>query len=104
MLPGTFEPNWLATPMQYGFLSVDPSERIGPFKLHFVPDGRELPQGSAIVRVTGHFNDARSSECVIIPDNATHETDPVVEDMFCRKNFVVDSYEILGFDEDFPFS
>ena len=21
--------------------------------------------------------------------------------MFCRKNFVVDSYEILGFDEDF---
>ena len=42
MLPGTFEPNWLATPMQYGFLSVDPSERIGPFKLHLVPDGREL--------------------------------------------------------------
>ena len=32
------------------------------------------------MRVTGHFNDARSSECVIIPDNATHETDPVVED------------------------
>ena len=103
-LPGTFEPGWLATPMQYGFLSVDPSERIGPFKLHFVPDRRELPQASAIARVTGHFNDARSSECVIIPDGATHETDPIVEDLFCRKNFVVDSYEVIGFDEDFPFS
>ena len=46
---------------------------------------------------------AEPAECLIIPHDATHETDPVVEDLFCRKNFVIDSYEIVGVDEDFPF-
>lgn len=101
---GTFEPRWLASPMQLGFLSVDPQERIGPFALQFAPGGVAIPEGASILRVTGHFNDARSSECVMIPENSTHETDPVVEDLFCRKAFVVDSYEVIGVDENFPFS
>ncbi|MCA1570378.1 MAG: hypothetical protein LC798_08700 [Chloroflexi bacterium] len=105
-LPGSFEPAWLATPMNYNFLSVDPSAHLGPFVLHFDPASSERPEAGAIVRVTGHFNDAASAGCVVAPgvDGRQQTVDPVVAELHCRSQFVVDSYEVIGTDEDFLLS
>jgi hypothetical protein len=102
-IPGTFEPYWLASPMYYAFLSIEPQERIGPFVLRFAPDGPAMPDDGTIVRVTGHFDDARSTECVVAPGEPTQAVDPRVQDLYCRSQFVVDGIEVIGVDEDFPF-
>ena len=41
---GTFRPRWLASPMQLGFLSIDPQERIGPFALGSRPVESRFPK------------------------------------------------------------
>jgi hypothetical protein len=101
-LPGTYEPYWLASPMQYGFLSSNPSERIGPFTLHFAPDGPAQPADGSIVRVTGHFDDARSSTCEVATGDQNHPAHPEVQELFCSSKFVVETIEVLGADPDFP--
>ena len=101
-IPGTFEPYWLASPMYYEFLSLDPQDHLGPFVLRFSPDGPEHPEAGSIVRVTGHFDDARSSECVVAPGEPTQAVHPSVQELYCRAQFVVDSIEVIGFDESFP--
>jgi len=55
--------------------------------------------------VTGHFDDPAAADCSLVFDSAQGETevDPAIAELFCRTNFVVESYEILGEDEDFPF-
>jgi hypothetical protein len=101
---GMFEPAWLANPMNYEFLNVDPQEQIGPFSLHY-PPGVELIPPASIVRVTGHFDDAAAADCVVAPGDPEPEPiSDVLAELFCSQQFVVDSYEILGIDEDFPFS
>ena len=86
----------------YEFLSLDPQDHLGPFVLRFSPDGPEHPEAGSIVRVTGHFDDARSSECVVAPGEPTQAVHPSVQELYCRAQFVVDSIEVIGFDESFP--
>lgn len=100
---GEFEPLWLASPMHYDLLSVDPQERIGPFQIFFPPD-MEAPDGGSILSVTGHFSDAIAAECSIAPGEPPVAIDDEVAELFCRERFVVESFEVLGVDEDFPFS
>ena len=102
-IPGTFEPAWLAYPESLDLLSVEPQDRLGPFQLWFPPDVQR-PEVASILRVTGHFDDAAASECAI----AFGEPDPQPIDettalYSCRAKFVVESFEVLGIDEDFPF-
>jgi hypothetical protein len=52
--------------------------------------------------VTGHYDDPRSSECVVAPGEPAQDVHPAVQELFCRSQFVVDSFEVIGFDEDFP--
>lgn len=101
-IPGTFEPYWLASPMNYAFLTIDPQDSLGPTILHFAPDGPAQPEDGSIVRVTGHYNDARSSDCVVAPGEPAQDVHPTVQELHCRGQFVVDSIEVIGFDEDFP--
>ena len=108
MVPGTFTPEWLAFPMNQDFISVEPQELIGPMWLSWSPDGQERPDTSGvapILRVTGHFDDPAAADCSLVFDSQQGETevDPAIAELFCRTNFVVESYEILGEDEDFPF-
>jgi hypothetical protein len=102
--PGIYEPSWLASPMSYDFLTVDPEGYVGPFVLRFAPNGPERPEAGSIIRVTGHFDDAAAADCVVKPGVEKTTIDPVVENLFCREKFVVESYEVIGFDEGFPFS
>ena len=111
MIPGTFTPEWLAFPMNQDFISVEPQELVGPMWLSWSPDGPERPstEGVApILRVTGHFDDRAADDCsLVFGSESAHggetQVDPAIARLFCRTNFVVDSYEIIGEDEDFPF-
>ena len=103
LYPGTFEPPWLASPLNFAFLSVDASERIGPFGMRFAPEGPEFPEAASILRVTGHFDDPAAVGCVVAPLDAPDGIDATVAELYCREQFVVDGYEVLGVDENFPF-
>jgi hypothetical protein len=103
LIPGTFEPVWLAYPESLDLLSVEPQDRIGPFQLWFPPD-LERPEVASILRVAGHFDDPAAADCSIAfgePDPQPIDTTTAVHS--CRAKFVVESFEVLGTDEDFPF-
>jgi hypothetical protein len=102
---GTFTPSWLADPLGFNFLSVDPSARIGPLGLRFAPDGPTGPPDGTIVRVRAHFADARSSTCVIAPLGKGDVPTPIPSGIardYCRAQLVVDSFNNLGTDPRFP--
>ena len=103
--PGTFTPAWLADPLGYSFLSIDPSERIGPFAVHFPSDGPKAPADGSILKVTGHFNDAHASSCVIAPVDESGTPAPIAKSVataHCDAQFVVDSFTVTGIDPRFP--
>ena len=101
-IPGTFQPPWLAYPESLDFLSVEPQDRIGPFALWFPPEV-ERPEAASILRVTGHFDDPRAAECDMQLGDPPAAVDEVTTLYSCRAKFVVESVEVLGTDEDFPF-
>ena len=76
---GSYEPAWLASPLNFNFLSVDLKVQEGPFTLHFGPNGPAAPERGSIIRVTGHFDDAAAAECVIEAGVEEIRIDPVVE-------------------------
>ena len=102
LFAGTFEPAWLAAPGGFDLLSVDPQERIGPFVIYFPPEVERL-SGGEIVRLTGHFDDPAATGCVVSPGDPPAEIDERTAVLYCRERFVVESVEILGTDEGFPF-
>ena len=113
LYPGTFTPEWLAFPSYSDPISVEPQDSIGPMDLHWSPDGQARPNTDGIapiLRVTGHFDDPAAEGCSIVfmagPASGIEESevDPAISELFCRTNFVVDSYEVIGEDEDFPFA
>jgi hypothetical protein len=103
---GTYKPAWLATPVELDFLSVDPTEQVGPLALRFPPDGPPLPANGAIIRVTVHVDDPRSTRCTITdreaPDGPGVAVDDETAHFYCRERLVVESYEVLGTNPDFP--
>ena len=104
VMVGSYEPAWLASPLNFNYLSVDLKVQEGPFTLHFGPNGPAAPERGSIIRVTGHFDDAAAAECVIKAGVEEIRIDSVVENLHCRSQFVVESYDVIGFDEDFPMS
>jgi hypothetical protein len=103
---GTFKPNWLASPLSFGFLSVNASERLGPLALRFPPAGPAEPAAGAIIRVTVHVDDPRATKCVMA-EPVGSGTDLVPVDartavLQCREQLVVESFEVLGADPSFP--
>jgi hypothetical protein len=107
VLVGTYKPRWLATPAEFDLLSVDASERLGPLALRFPPDGPSRPAAASIIRVTVHVDDPRSTRCTMIEgDEAgglTRAVDARTAVLYCRERLVVESYEIIGTDPDFPY-
>ena len=101
-VPGTFEPGWLAQPSHSGYLSVDPNARIGPFAMRFAPAGPAAPTVGQILRVVGHFDDPAAAECAISPGDPPVPLDPLATGLYCREQFVVESFEVTGTDPDFP--
>jgi hypothetical protein len=106
---GTFTPEWLAHPSDFDVLSpafAQPASVVENLVLRIAP---ELPQvapeqAGSILRVTGHFNDARSVDCVVAPGEPGQErvANDLAAEWYCREQFVVDAWEVIGTDPDFP--
>lgn len=101
--PGTYAPEWLAHPLNFAVVSVDPNERMGPFALRFPPDGVAMPDPGSIVSVTGHFDDGAAAGCEVAPGEEPTPIKAEVAVLYCREQFVVESLEVTGTDPDFPF-
>lgn len=109
--PGTFEPDWLANPLNFSFLTEYPvTDRLGPFVLHFPPSGPAAPPVASVIRVRGHFDDAAAETCTIsVIDPLKPFGDDLIEisaaaaHLACAQQFVVESVEVLGTDPGFIF-
>jgi hypothetical protein len=99
---GNFEPRWLAYPIVCEWLRVDwPNGKI--LELRIPPDsGLASPTGGSIARVVGHFDDPAATTCTFDGAGLVPEIDPVVFELYCREQFVVESHEVIGTDPDFP--
>ena len=105
-IAGIFKPNWLASPLSFGFLSVNASERLGPLALRFPPAGPTQPAAGSIIRVTVHVDDSRATKCVMTEADETGEATLPVDArtavLQCREQLVVESLDVLGADPSFP--
>jgi hypothetical protein len=104
--PGSFEPGWLAGP-NLNYLLVDSRGGGVPLQLHFSPSGPPRPVDGSIIRVRGHFDDPAALSCVVrlpkrVDGDPLYRVDPALAIGHCRQAFVVESYEILGTDPEFP--
>jgi hypothetical protein len=99
---GNFEPRWLAYPIVCEWLRVEwPNGAI--LELRIPPDsGIEAPAGGSIAQVTGHFDDTASSTCAFDGAGLVPDIDEEIFELYCREQFVVDAYEVLGTDPNFP--
>jgi len=97
---GTFEPEWLASPLESGFLSTSLVDPAAALSLHFAPAGPEPPAQRTRIRVRGHFSDDRSTTCRISELGEGDAPVPVsnaAAEQWCRTKFVVESYEVIGY-------
>jgi hypothetical protein len=105
--PGTYSPRWLADSVNYDFLSVNPEESNGPLTLHLAPGIPALPAQGTILSVQGHFDDPIAKSCAIAvpppgnPDGAIKSIDARAAITYCRTQFVVEYFEVLGTDPSF---
>lgn len=102
LFPGSYEPNWLANPFNAAFLSIDPNARVGPFVMRFAPGGPAVPADGQILRVVGHFDDPSAAGCTVSPGEPPVPLEPRAAELYCREQFVVESFEVTGTDPDFP--
>jgi hypothetical protein len=101
------KPEWLASGSEFSFLSVKASEQVGPLVIHFSPDGPAAPDDGTIIRATMHLDDPASTTCSMhwadVPKgDPARVVPPATAIPTCRERLVVDSYETLGTDPDFP--
>ena len=104
-LTGTYKPEWIASPLSFGFLSVKASDRLGPIALRFPPKGPAEPAAGTIIRVTVHVDDSRATKCTMseLSDaGAPLPVDARTAVFQCREQLVVESFVVLGTDPDFP--
>ena len=111
MAPGTFAPEWLAHPLDAKLIQPPYAEPHSVSELLVLRDPPEDPtlgevEAGSVLRVTGHFNDPRAADCAIAPGEPDTEepADDLAAEWFCREQFVVESWEVLGTDPDFTSS
>ena len=96
--PGTFEPDWLAFPLECSRLEASPGDV--PVYLHFAPDGPAVPKEGSRVRVRGHFSDSRAATCRIsVLSDDGQSSVPIANaaaEQWCRGKLVVESVEVIG--------
>lgn len=91
VIPGSFEPEWLAVPETTDFLSPEGQDQAGPMTLHFPPDV-DRPDYGSIISVTGHFDDPAAAECLVASGEPPEPIDDQVAELYCRERFVVESF------------
>lgn len=98
---GTWEPMWLAYPVNDGHPLHDIDQPRLDMGVRFSPgiEPPELPSGATDprqeVRLVGHFDDPASATCVVQAPTAT-EPEPMTDvELYCRTQFVVTEIELV---------
>jgi hypothetical protein len=102
---GEYKPSWLASTMEFDFLSLKSATRLGPLAVRFPPDGPSRPAAGSIVRVKVHVDDPRSSTCTMSEPTNAGTFKPINSGSavaYCRERLVVESIVVLGTDPSFP--
>jgi hypothetical protein len=100
------KPAWLADTFEFRQIRVAWTGELGnqPVGLHFKPTGPDAPEEGTLIRATVHVDDAAAQRCSFVW--GTEDPPFTVPDAYaigwCRERFVVDSYEVLGTDPDYP--
>jgi len=104
VIVGTYKPDWLATPVEFDFLSVNPADRIGPLAVRFAPDGPSRPSAGTRVSVVVHLDDSRSTKCSMIDGEGASAitVDKRTAVLYCRERLVVEQVQSMGPDPSFP--
>lgn len=102
--PGTYEPAWLTHPIDFNIIVPDAAQPHGTtsaFLMRVPPEMQAIAgnEGS-ILRVTGHFDDSRAVGCVVAPGEPGSERPAfaAAAELYCREQFVVESWEVIGTD------
>ncbi|MEX0709969.1 MAG: hypothetical protein WD116_02065 [Chloroflexota bacterium] len=96
IVPWTGEPAWLVLPSFDR--AIAPAGGGQPFYFVTAPDvsvDPELVGGGTEVRITGHFDDPASAECVIQAGEPLTNQPAESVRTYCRERFVVTSIEVL---------
>ena len=101
------KPSWLADPFESSFLSTDVTKQLGPLAVHFPAKGPAAPADGTIIRATVHVDDPAATKCTVTdeslpaddPDRVYPSTGVI---LYCRERVVVESFEVLGVDPNFP--
>jgi hypothetical protein len=104
VIVGTYKPDWLATPVEFDFLSVNPADRIGPLAVRFAPAGPARPGAGTRVTVIVHVDDPRSTKCTMVDGQGASAitVDKRTAVLYCRERLVVEQIQTMGPDPSFP--
>ena len=103
-ITGRYEPAWLAYPRP-DLLWGDWMEDLHPLRIRFSPAGVAPPEHGSIIRVRGHFGDDVAAQCSVATfypwermddEPAIHGVADVVAQEWCRQEFIVESYQVVG--------
>lgn len=104
---GLFTPDWLAGPLDAFYLSATGTEFESPLALRAPPSLPKLPADGSILEVQGHFDDPAAHACSIAlppitnPDGLPAQIDARAALDYCRVQFVIEYFEVLGTDPTF---
>lgn len=89
-------PQWRASDTFWWICGKQGSAAQGwTFRFHVDPaSGLDVPE-TGMIRVTGHFDDSASRECVRVPTSGYPEPLPGEDEAWCRQQFVVTEIERL---------
>jgi len=100
------KPAWLADTFEFRQIRVAWTGGFGnrPIGLHFKPAGPEPPEEGSIIRATVHVDDPAAQRCSFVwgIEDPPFTVPASYAIAWCRERFVVDSYEVLGTDPDYP--
>ena len=104
---GHFDPAWLASPNEYNWIAETGTGLQGlGLNLRARPENPRPADGS-ILRIRGHFDDPTATECSIAaaswnyPDMELHAVPSSIARLWCRQEFVAESYVVVGTDPTF---
>lgn len=106
---GTYEPAWLNSGFgAFALAPTDPTESsylfvaVEPGSVDITRPQPSADVGTALLRVTGHFNDEAATSCTAtdIPfggegDAVTAHLEPIATEITCRQEFVVTAFEVV---------
>lgn len=100
------EPRWLTNTLHFEQLRVRWGDmyEYQPVGIHFSPTGPAAPPEGSIIRATLHVDDPAAAWCSFrwTIEDPPFTVSPEFSVGYCRERFVVDAYEVLGIDSNYP--